>query len=388
MFALLLTLIYVAFISYGLAESPLGAAWPVIRTQMDVPVSYAGIITVLTGIGTVTATLNSDRLTRKFGAGQITAAAVFIIGVAMFGYSVSGSFWVLCLFALPYGLGTGSIDAALNNYVALHYKSRYMSWLHCFWGAGAMISPVLMGYFLTNNLGWRMGFKSISIFQIILAVVLVASVPLWQKRPTEQADGKPTAALSLAEILRIKGVKHMLVAFAAACAIEATVMLWTTSYLVFARGIAAETAAKYMSVYFFGIMAGRFLSGFVADRVGDRRMIWASAAVLFLGITVLGLPAGSGREWVYICGLLVIGLGCAPIYPAVIHSTAENFGAEKSQSIIGVQMASAYLGIVLVPPVFGLIAGSVGAWLLPVFLLTLLIIMAIILKKFYRRRSG
>lgn len=368
MVTLLLALIYIAFISLGLPDSLLGSAWPIMQTQMDVPLSYAGIVSMIIAGGTIVSSLFSDRLTRKFGAGLVTAVSVSLTAVALLGFSFSGSFWMLCVLAVPYGFGAGAVDAALNNYVAVHFASRHMSWLHCFWGVGAAISPYIMGTCLTNGLGWNGGYRTIFFIQIGISAILFTSLPLWKKRKTDRQDGSDRSqALTLPQIFRIKGVKYVLPAFFGYCALESTAGLWASSYLVSGRGISPETAAQYASLFYLGITFGRFVCGFVAGKIGDRNMIRIGMVVICGGIAAVWLPAQTDLFCLY--GLVVIGLGCAPVYPSIIHSTPVNFGADRSQAIIGVQMASAYTGSTFMPPLFGWLAKHTGVSVYPAFLL-------------------
>ena len=375
MIGLLLALIYIAFISLGLPDSLLGSAWPVMQAEMGAPLYFAGIISMIIAGGTIVSSLLSDRLTRKMGTGLVTAVSVALTAAALFGFSVSSSVWMLCLFAIPYGIGGGAVDAALNNYVALHHTARHMSWLHCFWGVGASVSPYIMGHYLTNGLGWNSGYRAISLIQIGLTALLFFSLPLWRKRANGPSgggqDGAP--ALKLPQILRVKGVRYVLPAFFCYCAIEMTAGLWASSYLVIERGIGAETAARYASFFYLGITFGRFLCGFFADKLGDYTMIRAGTAVMLTGMAAVWLPVGA--DFVCLYGLVVTGFGCAPIYPAIIHATPSNFGADKSQAIIGVQMASAYVGSTFAPPLFGLLADYAGLGLYPLFLLVFAILM-------------
>lgn len=373
MYALLLAIIYMAFISLGLPDSLLGAGWPAMQQELGAPVSYAGILSMIIAGGTIISSILSDRLTKKFGAGLVTAVSVFMTAAALFGFSVSGEFWLLCLWAVPYGFGAGAVDAALNNFVALHYASRHMSWLHCFWGVGAAISPYIMSFCLTNGLGWSSGYRTVSTIQIVLTALLFLSLPLWKKQSTLSEKEAPAPALKLSQIFRIKGVNYVLLAFFGYCALETTTGLWASTYLVSQRGIDSETAAGYASLFYLGITLGRFLSGFVANKAGDRRMIKIGISVVLLGVVTLFLPVES--DLLCLAGLGIIGLGCAPVYPSIIHSTPANFGAENSQAIIGVQMASAYTGSTFMPPLFGFLANNIGLWLYPVFLLIFALLM-------------
>lgn len=380
MFSILLMIIYLAFISLGLPDSLLGSAWPVMYGQLGVPLSYAGLITMIIACGTVVSSLMSDRLTKRLGAGLVTAISVLMTAVALFGFSASSSFIMLCLWSIPYGLGAGAVDAALNNYVALHYASRHMSWLHCFWGVGVSISPYIMGYSLTRGLGWNNGYRFVSIIQIVLTAILFISIPLWKGRASNETEVKrQSKALSLFDIIRIPGVKLVLITFFSYCALESTAGLWASTYLVEYRGIDTVTAARFASLFYLGITLGRFLSGFIADRLGDRTLIRFGLAIILLGIIMVVIPI-SGNA-LTLTGLIIIGLGCAPIYPSVIHATPSNFGADKSQAIIGVQMASAYIGTTLMPPIFGFMADNISIGLYPFYLLVFAAIMLIMSEK-------
>lgn len=376
MASLLLPIIYLAFISLGLPDAVLGAAWPVMSTDFAVPISYAGIVSVTISLGTIVSSLMSDRMTRRFGTAKVTACSVAMTASALLGFSFSGNFWVLLLWAIPYGLGAGSVDASINNYVALHYASRHMSWLHCMWGIGASLGPYTMGAVLTAGQSWNMGYRYIGLMQVALTAVLLLSVPHWKRRepmPAEE-NGVPAAALSLREIVSIPGVKEVMLAFFCYCALEGTAMLWSGTYLVRHVGLHEEKAASFASMFFLGITAGRALSGFMTYKWSDTNMIRIGQAVIMAGVVVLLLPGG---VYTSLGGLLLVGLGCAPIYPSVIHSTPDHFGEEKSQAIIGVQMASAYVGSLCAPPLFGLIANHISASLLPIYFAIILLVMFI-----------
>lgn len=379
---LLLAIIYLAFISLGLPDSLLGSAWPTMYIQFDVPISYAGIISMIIAGGTIISSLQSDRLTKWLGTGKVTAISVAATAVALFGFSFSHSFWALCLWAIPYGLGAGSVDASLNNYVALHYKSRHMSWLHCMWGVGATTGPYIMGIALSAGHGWNMGYRYIGIIQVILTSVLIFSLPLWKGRTeeteveelqTDQAEnGKKV--LSVREILKISGAREVMLCFFCYCALEQTTGLWASSYLSLHKGIPAETAAAFASLFFIGITVGRAISGFVTMKLNDIQMIRLGQGIIVAGIVAMILP---GSNILAMAGLVLIGLGCAPIYPCVIQSTPAHFGADKSQAIIGVQMAFAYIGTMLMPPLFGMIARGISVALLPFYLFAILVVMII-----------
>lgn len=374
MIHLLLAVIYLSFISLGLPDSLLGAVWPSVYQGFGVPISYSGVIFCIISVGTVISSLQSDRLTRRFGAGAVTAASVGLTALALFGFSVSNSFWALCLWAVPYGLGAGSVDAALNNYVAIHFASRHMSWLHCMWGVGASVGPYIMGAALSRNWGWHAGYRIISVIQLVLTVIIFLSLPLWKPHAAADTDEPetPSRALTLPQILRVPGVRQVLVMFFCYCALEQTAGLWAGSYLVLYKGIAPETAAGFAGLFYVGITVGRALCGFLTLKLNDSQMIRMGVVIIAIGLAVLLLPFG---ENVTLAGLIVVGLGCAPIYPSVIHATPHYFGADKSQAIIGVQMASAYVGNCLMAPLFGVIANHTTIALYPFYLLGLLLLM-------------
>lgn len=389
MYSFLLAIIYIAFISLGLPDSLVGSAWPVMHAELNVPVSYAGMITMVIAAGTVVSSLLSDRLTKRLGAGLVTAVSVLMTAVALFGFSVSDSFALLCLWAIPYGLGAGAVDAALNNYVALHYASRHMSWLHCFWGLGAAASPYIMRYCLTGGYGWHSGYRTVSILQFVLTAGLFISLPLWKRvSGGQKGDGQnqekeaPAKALGLWQTMRIKGVPLVMVAFFSYCALEQTAMLWASSYMVQFRGIGVNQAAGYSSLFFVGITVGRFLSGCVADWIGDRGLIRTGIATIIVGLILVAAPAESNMP--VLIGLVVVGLGCAPVYPAVIHSTPYNFGRENSQAVIGVQMASAYIGTTFMPPLFGVIASRTSISAFPFYILILTALLFVMSEKLNR----
>ena len=385
MYSLLLAIIYIAFISLGLPDSLVGAGWPVMQQDLGVPIAFAGIITMIIASGTILSSLASERVTRRFGAGLVTAVSVGMTAAALVGFSVSDSFWMLCLWAIPYGLGAGAVDAALNNYVALHYAARHMNWLHACWGLGASISPFIMSFAITGGLGWSGAYLIVGIIQAVLTFGLLVSIPLWKKvnpivpaghDDTDETDdetpGRGASHVPLAQALRIRGVWLILTAFFAYCALESTAILWASTYLVTVREVDAATAAAFASLFLLGVTAGRFLAGFVADRVGDRWMIRGGFLVVGVGIVLLALPVETTA--LALAGLVIAGLGCAPIYPAIIHSTPVNFGRRNSQAIIGVQMAAAYTGSTLAPPLFGAISVWSGMWVFPLFLAVLMLL--------------
>ncbi len=369
MYTFLLCLIYIAFISLGLPDSLLGSGWPVIHEDLNVPVSFMGIISMIISGGTIVSSLFSHALTKRLGTRIVTVISVFLTAVALLGFSFSDRFWMLIVFAVPYGLGAGAIDAALNNYVALHYSSKHMSWLHCFWGVGTIVSPFIMSYALANS-DWNNGYRIVGLIQIGIGVLLLATLPVW--KVNKKAQTEEQKSIGLLGALKIKGVPFLLIGFFAYCAAEATAMYWASTYFVEAKGISAEQAALFASLFYIGITVERFISGFVADKLGDRKMIVIGTCVLACGILALLIPAPTALS---LAAFVVIGFGCAPIYPCIIHSTPHNFGAENSGAIIGIQMASAYIGSTFIPPLFGLLGNLVGFSVMPVYLLLFVVLM-------------
>ena len=370
MYIFLLSLIYLAFISLGLPDSLLGSGWPAMHAELNVPVSYMGLVSMVISGGTIISSLMSDRLTRRLGTRWVTVISVFLTVIALLGFSFSNKFAMLIAFAVPFGLGAGAIDAALNNYVALHYKAKHMSWLHCFWGVGTIISPFIMGYAL-KNAEWNSGYRTVGFIQLGIGLLLLITLPVW--RVNNKTDIKQQKSVGLVDALKIKGVPFLLTGFFAYCAAEATSMHWASTYFAEAKGIAADRAANFASLFYIGITCGRFISGFITDKLGDRKMIVSGTCVLICGIVALLLPTVS--YFVAAAAFVVIGLGCAPIYPCIIHSTPNNFGAENSGAIIGIQMASAYVGSTFVPPLFGLLGNLTGFSIMPFYLLVFVALM-------------
>lgn len=383
---ILLFLIYMAFISMGLPDSVLGSAWPSMYRTFSVPLSYAGLVSILISTGTVTSSLLSAPLIRRFGTGKVTAFSTLLTALALAGFSVSGSFFMLCLFAIPYGLGAGSIDVALNNFVAVKYKPNHMSWLHFCWGVGASSGPIIMGYILTNGGLWKDGYRTLSFIQLTFAAILLVSLPIWNRnridiRSDARIPGKRESALSL---LNKKGVKGALASFFTYSAIEGTAGLWAASYFTLTEGTAPSVSAKWASFFFLGITAGRLLSGFIANRLGNKKMVYLGLSILFPALILMII---SPIKELSLAGLLLAGLGCAPIYPSLIHQTPVSFGVENSQTIIGMQMACAFSGNIVMPPLFGIIAQNVSVSLYPFYLLASLIVMTFAIMSSFKAGS-
>lgn len=379
MFSILLAIIYASFISLGLPDSVLGSAWPSMYGQLGVSISYAGILSMIIAGGTIVSSLFSARVIRKIGTGWVTAISVGMTALALFGFSISSSFIVLCLFAIPYGLGAGSVDAALNNFVAVNYESKHMSWLHCFWGIGASIGPYIMGLCLTVGGTWNDGYRTISVIQIALTVVLIFSIPLWKKKQFAQAESvKSDRNLKFKELFRIPGAKAALLAFFSYCALELTAGMWASSYMVLGKGMSVETAAKWASLFYIGITAGRFICGFITIKLGDRKMVTLGEILLVIGAVSLLLPFGNVAA---LMGLILLGIGCAPIFPSLLHETPENFGADLSQSIMGMQMACSYIGAALMPSLFGVVADFMSIKLYPLYLMIFIVILILAVNR-------
>lgn len=379
MYTLLLALIYIAFISLGLPDSLLGAGWPVMHVELNVPVSYMGIVTMIISGGTIVSSLFSDKLIKKFSTRVVTVVSVFLTAAALIGFAFSHNFALLIVFSVPYGLGAGTIDAALNNYVALHYSSRHMSWLHCFWGVGTVASPFIMSYMLSHS-DWNAGFLTVGIVQVAIGTLLLCTLPVW--KINSEAEVSEQKSIGLKNALKIKGVLFLLLGFFAYCAAEATAMSWASTYFTEVRGVSAERAAQFASLFYIGITAGRFLSGFIADKIGDRKMILIGTCILSCGIIALLIP--TEYTAVSIAAFVIIGFGCAPIYPCIIHSTPYNFGTENSGAIIGIQMASAYVGSTFIPPIFGWLGNLIGFSIMPIYIAVFVILMVVMTELTFR----
>ena len=368
MFTILLSIIYISFISLGLPDALLGATWPVMYEELQVPMGYAGILSMTIAGGTIISSLLSDRLVKKLGAGVITTLSVCMTAMALWGFSTAHHFIILCLWAIPYGLGAGAVDAALNNFVALHYKAKHMSWLHCFWGIGATLGPYIMGFCLTSGMRWHSGYSIVFIIQIVLTGLLIFSLPVWKKVNGTIKEQEETPSLTMKEVIQIPGARQALIAFFAYGALESVTGLWGSSYMVMERGMSVEVAAKGISLFYLGITMGRFLSGFITMKLSDEKMVRLGQCIALIGIGLLIIF--QGNKILYLAFIL-IGTGCAPIYPSLIHATPNHFGKDLSQAIIGMQMACAYTGSTFVPPLVGFMAEHLS---MKLYLVCLLII--------------
>lgn len=380
MFSLLLALIYVSFISLGLPDSLLGSAWPQMQESLGVSLSLGGVISFLITASTILSSLMSHQVIQRFGTGAVTMCSVALTALALFGFSLSDSFFALCLWAIPYGLGAGSVDAALNNFVALHCKAKHMSWLHCFWGIGATGGPYIMGLCMSRGMGWQAGYRTISFLQMALTLILLLSLPLWKKQELPLSGGETVRPQTpqWGKLLKRPGVKAALTAFFFYSALELTTGLWGSSYMVAVRGISPETAAKWISLFYLGITAGRFFSGFLTLRFSDDAMVRLGEGTAIVGILLILLPLHN----LFLClGLILTGLGCAPIYPSLLHATPQRFGKSLSQSLMGTQMAISYLGSTTMPPVSGFLSEKISMGLYPVLLLVFALMLTILTEK-------
>lgn len=379
MVSLLLAIIYLAFISLGLPDPILGAAWPVMSNQLEVDISYMGIITFIISCCTIISSLLSDKLIAKIKIQNVIIISVLLTAIALLGFSFANHFYILCLLAIPYGLGAGAIDSALNNYVALHYSSKDMQWLHCFWGIGTLLSPYIMSYALTLNNNWHLGYRIVFFIQLAIAFILIISLPLWKKKQMQdEKENQPPLVLSFKEKFKIKGAILVFIGFMSYCAFEATIMNWTSTYLVNAKKIDTTTAAAFASLFYIGMTLSRFLLGIFSNKIKDKTLIRIGSVIIAFSIVLILLPFKNNL--ICLIGFVLIGVGCGPIYPCIVHSTPINFGKQNSQAIIGLQMAFAYLGCTLMPPLFGFLSNITSIKLLPYYILFFFILMSIMLE--------
>lgn len=366
-----LALIYLAFISLGLPDSLLGSAWPIMNVDFGVPVGNAGFISVIVSSGTIISSLFSHRLIRRFGTGKVTVVSVAMTAIALMGFSLSPSFLWLLPLALPLGLGAGAVDSGLNEFVAEHYAARHMNWLHCSWGIGAMLGPVLISALTQSGHGWRSGYLSISVIQFILVALLLFSLPMWRKfenpgpagRIEVETDGTKRGLFAP---LRVKGAIFAMMTFFLYTSVESSMILWGASYLVKIKNILPESAAGWVSLFFLGITVGRMLSGFVSMKLRSEALIRIGAVLVIAGVVLMLLPLPTPTT---ICALIIIGLGLAPVFPSMLHQTPIYFGKQDAQATMGLQMAFAYAGTTLMPPLFGQLFARISFHLMPYVLL-------------------
>ena len=371
----LLCVIYLAFISLGLPDSLLGAAWPTMRLTLGTPVELAGAISMVTAGGTIISSLSSARMIRRFGTARVTLVSAAMTAVSLIGYAVAPSPWLLFLCAIPLGLGGGSVDAALNNYVALHYEAKHMSWLHCFWGIGATMGPMILSACLGGGLDWQAGYWIIIALQLALVGALASAQKMWRRQEGRSAAdiGIITREMNNMDVLRMPIARFVLLTFFCYCAAESCLMLWTASFLTEVRGLSAEQGALGASLFYFGMTGGRAVCGFLTARLSSERLIRIGAGVMLLGGVLLLIPDGM----INLGAVCLTGLGCAPIYPCTIHETPKRFGEEASQAATGLQMAAAYTGSTFMPLLLGALAAAAGMQIAPAVILALTIMMTI-----------
>ncbi len=368
MATLLLLVIYLAFIGLGVPDSLLGTAWPVIYPEFSVPMSFASIVSILISCATMISSMNSARIIRRFGTGRVTAFSTLLTAAALFFYSFTGSFWFMCVLAIPLGLGAGCVDAALNNYVSLHYSARVMSFLHCFYGIGVMASPYIMSTVISSEAGWRGGYRTASLIQLLIGLTALVTLPLWKKAHGEESieAEKHMAVLPMRQTLRIPGALLTCLAFLSFCAIESVCGNWSATYMVTYKQVAPEQAALATMFFYMGLALGRLLSGLVANRLKPWQIIFISMGLLNASLLLLILP---GSALLSIIALLLVGLGVGPLYPNFNYLTPHHFGAAQSQSVMGMQMTFASIGVIGAPALCGVLGQWLGMWIFPVYLL-------------------
>ena len=370
----LLMLIYLSFISLGLPDSMLGSAWPAMSVSLNAPLWGAGLVQMLISFCTIISSLNSAKLIRRFGTGKLTAISVATTALALLGFSLAKHYAFLLLMAVPLGLGAGAVDAGLNNYVALHCEAKHMSWLHCFWGVGTIVGPMILSTVLRVGGSWATGYRAVGLIQCAVSALLFATLNMWKRNDIQQEE-REAKTLSVPDVLKLPGAKAGMVTFLCYCAVESTLGLWGATYISQVRGVDEATAASFGAMFYIGITAGRAISGFMAMKLLPKQMVRVGQALLALGCILMMIPAGSTLSGI---GLVMCGLGCAPIYPNIIQDTPVNYGAENSQAAIGVQMAFAYVGSTFLPSIFGALAGVGGYGLLPYFAMGICVLMAVL----------
>lgn len=374
MAALLLAVIYIAFIGLGIPDSLFGTAWPAIYTDFALPISFSSFVTVIVSFGTIISSIISGKLIKRFGTNIVSAFSTLLTAIALIGFSISPSIWTMCLFAVPLGIGAGAIDVALNNYVALHYSATHMSFLHCFYGIGVSVSPYIMSTVIGGNSGWRGGYRIAFILQIAITVLMFSTLPIWKKvHGAENSDAdEENSNLSFFELIKIPGVKLMCLLFFASCAIELTCGGYGSTFLVEYKHISADKAATVIMIYYIGETLGRFLSGVLASKMHSWKIVKYGVIILGFALVLLALPLPA---FVSAFAMFLIGLGNGPLFPNFNYLTPENFGSDVSQSVMGIQMASAYVGIMLTPVICGILGQIFGMVIFPFYLLVFYIVM-------------
>ena len=380
MATILLILIYIFYIGLGVPDSLLGSAWPAIYGEFHVPVSYASFISVIISTGTVISSLLSTKIIAKLGTAKVTAISTSLTAIALLGFSCSHDFLWMCICAVPLGIGAGSIDTALNNYVALHYNAMQMSFLHCFYGIGVTLSPYLMSLALSDSMNWRGGYRTVFYIQLVIALLSFISIPLWKKIKANQQEEEIIHVLPLVQMIKRKKIWASCGVFAGISALESTCLIWGSTYLSETIGLSADMAAALITFYFAGMTLGRFLSGLLALRFSDWKIIITGQSIIFIAVLILLITNDTASA---VLGFFLIGLGNGPVFPNMTHLTPILYKKETSQSIIGMEMAFSNLSIMLTPVLFGFISDVMGNEIFPVFLTVMFALMAgctIILK--------
>ncbi|MCF7926874.1 MAG: MFS transporter [Candidatus Izimaplasma sp.] len=373
MATLLLIIIYLAFISLGLPDSIIGVSWPLMSQEFNMSIDALGYISLVATLGTVVSSLLSGYLINRFKTKSVVLFSVFLTAIGIFGMSYSTSYYFVLLLAIPIGFGAGSIDTALNNFVALNYKAHHMNWLHSFWGLGASMGPYILSLYLVND-NWRGGIRTISLIQFSFVLVLLISLPLWHKNyfngKTQENDFSKKI-----KVFKIKGVAYALFIFLIYVSLEYGVGLFGSSFLVSIRGFKVENAARLISFYYLGITIGRLISGFISIILSNVRLVFSGLIISAISIILIILNLHITTTYI---AFILLGLGLAPIFPSLIHETPKFFGKENSGHVIGYQIAFAYIGGSTIPPLIGLIAAKTSLAIFPYILLILIITIIIL----------
>lgn len=363
--SILLIVIYIAFISLGLPDSLLGTAWPTMRLGLNLPLEAAGVFIMITTLSTAISSFISGHIISRLGTGRVTLISCVLTGSMLLCYSLAPSFIWLLLFTIPLGFGAGAVDTGLNNFVARHYTSRHMNWLHCFWGIGASLGPGIMTLAITQVNGWRAGYRITGMIQLFISVILLCTLSLWKIKEPKLEHSNQTGSIREKNVLHLKGVWLSIIAFPLYVGMESGTGVWLGSFLVEGRGIAQATAGIWISLFYASITVGRFISGFITGRFTNRQMIRAGLLVSMFGIIMFALPVKN----LILPGIMLIGLGCAPVFPCMIHETPRRFSSSRSQVITGYQVGMAYFGGVAIIPLIGLIAGHISLETIPLCIL-------------------
>lgn len=383
---LLLAVIYIVFISLGLPDSVFGVAWPVLHNELGIAENFASVYSIIVGICTSAVSVIAGVLIRKFGTGKITAVSILLTIIGLVGISFAPNIVVMIIFAVILGYGAGAIDTGLNNFVSLHYKAQHMNWLHCFWGIGVTASPIIMSFFLKDNTSWRNGYRAIALIQTVILIIVIVTLPLWKKadQPLSDEISEKKESKKFTEILKTRGLVPSILSLALYFAMENLIGTWGASYLVHIYSIDASMASKWVSLYFGGIMIGRFIAGFIALKCSDNTLIRLGIAVSFAGIIFMILPIGETA----ICGLLLVGIGFGPIFPSVLHAVPARFGKEYSADITGFHMFGAYAIGFLIQLIFGYVATATTFAITPYVLIALSVALCIFNESVIKKIKG